>query len=178
MITTAKGLTSGYPPLGTVLCRDFLAEPFLAEDASFTHGLTFGGHPVGCAVGLRNLQLLEDEDLLGNVRRNEEGFRERLEGLYDVSIVGDVRGAGWFWAIELVKDQATRERFTRPETEAVLRGFIAPALYDAGMICRTDDRGDPVIQLAPPLIATPDQLDEIESILRRVLTDACTKGHT
>jgi adenosylmethionine-8-amino-7-oxononanoate aminotransferase len=175
MITSAKGLTSGYSPLGAVICRDFLAEPFLAGDASFTHGLTFGGHPVGCAVALRNLELFDDEDLLGNVQRNEAGFRERLEGLYDLPIVGDVRGAGWFWAIELVKDQATEARFERAEVEALLRGYIAPALYDAGLICRTDDRGDPVIQLAPPLVMTNAQLDDVEAMLRRVLTHAVTK---
>jgi hypothetical protein len=175
MITTAKGLTSGYSPLGAVICRDFLAEPFLEGDASFTHGLTFGGHPVGCAVALRNLQLFDDEDLLGNVRRNEEAFRERLTGLLDLPIVGDVRGAGWFWAVELVRDQATQERFTREEVDELLKQFVAPELYDAGLICRTDDRGDPVIQLAPPLVLTPAQLDEIESVLRRVLSAASAK---
>jgi adenosylmethionine-8-amino-7-oxononanoate aminotransferase len=176
MITTAKGLTSGYSPLGAVLCRDFLAEPFLAGDASFAHGLTFGGHPVGCAVASRNLELFADEDLPGNVRRNEPALRERLEGLYDLPIVGDVRGAGAFWAVELVKDQATEERFTRPEVEAMLRGFVAPALYDAGLVCRADDRGDPVLQFAPPLIAGDAEFDELEQIVRSVLTkavDAC-----
>lgn len=177
MITTAKGLTSGYSPLGAVLCREFLAEPFMGEDASFTHGLTFGGHPVGCAIALRNLELFEEEDFLGNVQRNEDGFRERLEGLYDLPIVGDVRGAGWFWAVELVKDQATQERFTREEVEEILKNFVAPALYEAGLICRTDDRGDPVIQLAPPLVMTPEQLDDVTDILRRVLTDASAKVH-
>ncbi|MGQ0826037.1 MAG: aspartate aminotransferase family protein [Actinomycetota bacterium] len=172
MITTAKGLTSGYSPLGALICREFLAVPFLAEGASFTHGLTFGGHPVSCAVALRNLALFDEEDFLGNVRGHEDGFKERLEGLYDLPIVGDVRGAGWFWAMELVKDQATEQRFTRAEIQEVLKDFIAPAIYDAGLICRTDDRGDPVIQLAPPLIAGDAELDEIEAILRRVLTEA------
>jgi adenosylmethionine-8-amino-7-oxononanoate aminotransferase len=178
MITTAKGLTSGYSPLGAVICREFLAEPFLAEPASFTHGLTFGGHPVGCAVALANLRVFEDEQLCANVRANEAGFEERLESLYDVPIVGDVRGAGYFWAIELVKDQATEERFTRPEIEAILKGYIAPALYEAGLICRTDDRGDPVLQFAPPLICGPDHLDEITAIVRKVLTAASTQLHS
>jgi adenosylmethionine-8-amino-7-oxononanoate aminotransferase len=175
MITTAKGLTSGYSPLGAVICRDFLAEPFLGEGAAFMHGITFAGHPVSCAVALRNLQLFDDEDLLGNVTRHEAGFRERLEGMLDVPIVGDVRGVGYFYAIELVKDQDTRERFSRPETEALLRGFVAPALHDAGLICRTDDRGDPVLQFAPPLVAGDAQLDEIESIVRGVLTEAAER---
>jgi adenosylmethionine-8-amino-7-oxononanoate aminotransferase len=175
MITSAKGLTSGYSPLGAVLCRDFLAEPFLADSRSFTHGITFGGHPVSCAVALCNLQVFDDEALLANVTAHEGGFRERLEGLYDVPIVGDVRGTGYFWAVELVKDQATRERFTRPEVDELLRGFIAPELYDAGLICRTDDRGDPVLQFAPPLVSGDAELDEIEATVRRVLGEAARK---
>jgi adenosylmethionine-8-amino-7-oxononanoate aminotransferase len=172
MITMAKGLTSGYSPLGAVACRDFLAEPFLGEGTAFLHGITYGGHPVSCAVALRNLQIFDDERLLGSVCNQEEAFRERLMALYDLPIVGDVRGAGWFWAIELVKDQATQARFTREEIDAMLKGFVAPAIYDAGIVCRTDDRGDPVIQLSPPLVMTTEQLDEVESVLRRVLTEA------
>jgi adenosylmethionine-8-amino-7-oxononanoate aminotransferase len=177
MVTTAKGLTSGYSPLGAVICREFLAQPFLdAEKASFTHGLTFGGHPVGCAVALRNLQLFDDEDLVGNVGRNEAGFQERLSSLIDdVPIVGDVRGAGYFWALELVKDQATEARFTREEAEGLLRGFVAPALYEHGLVARCDDRGDPVIQLAPPLIAGDAELDRIADVLRTVLTEGARR---
>lgn len=171
MITSAKGLTSGYSPLGAVICRDFLAEPFLG-DRAFAHGFTFGGHPVSCAVALENLAIFEEEDLLGAVRAREEGFRERLEGLLDIPVVGDVRGAGYFWALELVKDHETLGRFTREEASDLLRGKIAPALWEAGLVCRTDDRGDPVVQLAPPLVAGDAELDEIESILRSVLTTA------
>jgi adenosylmethionine-8-amino-7-oxononanoate aminotransferase len=176
MITTAKGLTSGYSPLGAVICRDFLAEPFIgAEPNSFMHGFTFGGHPVSCAVGMENLRVFEEEDILGNVERREPGFHERLTGLYDIPIVGDVRGAGYFWAIELVKDQQTGERFGKEEGTALLRGFVAPETFAAGLICRVDDRGDLVVQLAPPLVAGDTELDEIEAILRRVLTEAGTK---
>jgi hypothetical protein len=176
ILTSAKGLTSGYSPLGAVLCRDFIAEPFLGpEPNSFAHGLTFGGHPVGCAVGLENLAIFEEEDVLGNVARHEAGFHERLEGLYDIPIVGDVRGTGYFWAIELVADQQTNARLDREVGSQLLRGFIAPETYASGLICRTDDRGDFVIQLAPPLIAGDTELDEIESTLRRVLTEAAQK---
>jgi adenosylmethionine-8-amino-7-oxononanoate aminotransferase len=176
MITTAKGLTSGYSPLGAVLCRDFLAEPFMSEKASFTHGLTFGGHPVSCAVALRNLQIFDDEHIVEHVQKHEEGFQQRLTGLMDdVPIVGDVRGAGYFWAIELVKDQATQARFSRAEAEQLLRGFVAPALYEHGLIARCDDRGDPVIQLAPTLVAGDAELDLITDILRRVLQEAATR---
>jgi len=172
MITCAKGLTSGYSPLGAVICRDHLAEPFLEGHQSFLHGITFGGHPVSCAVGLANLDALESERVLEHVREHEAGFRDRLERLSDIPIVGDVRGAGYFLAIELVRDQQTRETFTDEQAEHLLRGFLAPRLYDAGLICRTDDRGDPVVQLSPPLIAGDVELDEIESTLRTVLTEA------
>jgi adenosylmethionine-8-amino-7-oxononanoate aminotransferase len=173
IITTAKGLTSGYSPLGAVICRDFLAEPFLGpEPNSFAHGLTFGGHPVGCAVGLENLAIFDEEDVVGNVARHEAGFHERLQGLYDIPIVGDVRGTGYFWAIELVADQQTNARFDRQVGSQLLKGFIAPETFAAGLICRTDDRGDFVIQLSPPLVAGDTELDEIEVILRTVLTEA------
>jgi hypothetical protein len=172
MITCAKGLTSGYSPLGAVICRDHLAEPFLEGRASFAHGITFGGHPVSCAVALANLDAFERENVLDNVRDHENGFRERIEGLRDIPIVGDVRGVGYFLAIELVRDQETRETFTDAESEELIRGFLAPRLYDAGLICRPDNRGAPVVQLAPPLIAGDAELDEIESTLRTVLGEA------
>lgn len=172
MITCAKGLTSGYSPLGAVICRDHLAEPFLEGKASFAHGLTFGGHPVSCAVALANLDIFEREDLLTHVRTQEPVLRERIEGLRDLPIVGDVRGAGFFLAMELVKDQATRETFSNEESEDLLRGFLSPRLLDLGLICRADDRGDPVVQLSPPLIAGPAEFDEIERTLRTTLTEA------
>jgi adenosylmethionine-8-amino-7-oxononanoate aminotransferase len=172
MITTAKGLTSGYSPLGAVLARDFLAEPFLGEKQSFLHGMTFGGHPVGCAVALANLDLFERDGVLEHVRAHEPEFRARLESLRDVPLVGDVRGAGYFQALELVKDPDTKERFGRAESEDLLRGFLAPRLYEAGLIARTDDRGDPVVQFSPPLIAGPAEFEFIETTLRSVLTEA------
>jgi adenosylmethionine-8-amino-7-oxononanoate aminotransferase len=175
MITTAKAMTSGYSPLGAVIARDFLVEPFLAEGASFVHGLTFGGHPVSCAVAMANLDLFEAEDLCGHVRRHETDFEKRLQGLRDLPIVGDVRGAGYFWAIELVKQQAGAQRFAPNEIAPLLRGFLGPRIYEAGLIARTDDRGDPIVQLAPPLIAGINELDEIEAILRRTLGEASAK---
>ena len=172
IITCAKGLTSGYSPLGAVICRDFLAEPFLEHKASFAHGITFGGHPVSCAVALANLDVFERDRVLDNVCEHEAGFRARLETLRDLPIVGDVRGVGYFQALELVPDQGTEARFTAEEREELLRGFLLPRFFAEGLIARADDRGDPVVQLAPPLIAGPDELDVIESTLRRVLTEA------
>ncbi len=172
MITCAKGLTSGYSPLGAVICRDHLAEPFLEDAASFLHGITFGGHPVSCAVATKNLELFEEEGILEHVRANEAGLRERIEGLRDIPIVGDVRGAGYFLALELVADPETEAHFSKEQGEAMLRGFLSPMLFDEGLICRADDRGDPVVQLSPPLVAGDAEFDEIEAILRRCLTAA------
>ena len=172
IITTAKGITSAYAPMGAVIFSDRLAEPFLKDANTFMHGLTFGGHPASAAVALANIGVFENEDIIGNVRRNEHAFRTMLEGLRDLPIVGDVRGAGYFQAIELVKDKDTKETFDEDESERLLRGFLSGELFSRGLICRADDRGDPVIQLSPPLIAGPEQFAEIESILRPVLTEA------
>jgi adenosylmethionine-8-amino-7-oxononanoate aminotransferase len=172
MITVAKGVTSGYSPMGALLASDKLIEPFLHGKASFAHGITFGGHPVSSAVALANLALFDDEGLLKHVRDNEEAFRSSLKSLEDLPIVGDIRGAGYFFGIELVKDKATRETFNSDESERLLRGFLSPALFDAGLVCRTDDRGEPVVQLAPPLICEQEHFDIIVEILRDVLTQA------
>ncbi|MCU1456420.1 MAG: adenosylmethionine-8-amino-7-oxononanoate aminotransferase [Actinomycetia bacterium] len=172
MITMAKGLTSGYSPLGAVITRDFLAEPFLHGRTSFAHGLTFGGHPVSCAVALANLDIIEREDILDNVRTLEPGFRARLESLRDIPIVGDVRGAGFFQAIELVADQEQKTRFDAEQREDLLRGFLAPRFFAEGLIARADDRGDAIVQLSPPLVSGPEELDVIASTLRTVLTEA------
>ena len=172
MITCAKGLTSGYSPLGAVLVSDRLMEPFLTGAATLLHGFTFGGHPVSTAVALANLDILEKEDLVGGVAQRSGAFRAVLEGLGDLPIVGDVRGDGFFFGIELVKDKATRQTFDDDESERLLRGFLSGALFDAGLVCRADDRGDPVIQLAPPLICDQEHFDLIGEVLRDVLTRA------
>lgn len=175
IITCAKGMTSGYSPIGAMIASDRLVEPFLAKGKSFSHGITFGGHPVSSAVALANLDLFGREDLPGQVLKNEAAFRSTLETLSDLPIVGEIRGAGYFYGIELVKDKATRESFNEEESDRLLRGFLSPALYDAGLICRADDRGDPVIQLAPPLVCGQEQFDEITEILASVLARAWTK---
>jgi len=172
VITFAKGVTSGYSPLGGMLVSDALMEPFTAGTATFLHGVTFAGHPVSAAVALANLDIFEKEDLLGNVRAHEAAFRATLEKLYDLPIVGDIRGDGYFYGIEMVKDKDTRETFSDEESERLLRGFLSQALFDGGLVCRADDRGDPVIQLAPPLICGQEHFDEMERILREVLTEA------
>ncbi len=172
IVTMAKAITSAYVPMGALVASDKVAEPFMHGKAMFTHGFTFAGHPVAAAVALANIDVLEREDLPGHVLRKEGELRAMLESLRDIPIVGDVRGAGFFQAIELVKDQETKERFTDEESESLLRGFLSGELYRRGLICRADDRGDPVIQLSPPLICDTEQFEEIEAVLRPVLTEA------
>lgn len=172
VITCAKGMTSGYAPMGAVIADDRLFEPFSRGTNTFMHGFTWGGHPVAAAVALANLDILERDGVIDNVLANEGAFRTTLERLLDLPIVGDVRGAGYFYGIELVRDRDTKETFTASESERLLRGFLSGALFDAGLYCRADDRGDPVIQLAPPLIIGQREFDEIEGILRDVLTRA------
>jgi len=172
MITCAKGMTSGYSPIGAMIAGDRLFEPFNDGKTVFPHGYTFGGHPVSAAVGLANLDIFERERLNDRVKQHARSFRATLEKLYDLPIVGDVRGEGYFYGVELVKDKATKQTFSDEERERLLHGYVSPALFEAGLYCRTDDRGDPVVQLAPPLISGQREFDAIESILRGVLTEA------
>ncbi len=130
------------------------------------HGFTFSGHPVCAAVALANIDALEHEGVLEHVRANEAVLEQMLRALGDIPIVGDVRGAGYFWAIELVRDQETKATFSAQEADDLLRDFLSPRLYRDGLICRADDRGEPVVQLAPPLIAGPDEFTEIVNVLR------------
>ena len=172
IITTAKAITSAYVPMGAMIASDKLAEPFYEDNESFSHGFTFAGHPIAAAVALANIEVYEKEDLCGHVLAKEGEFREMLESLRDIPIVGDVRGAGFFQAIELVKDQETKETFEGEKAEELLRGFLSGELYRRGLICRADDRGDPVIQLAPPLICDTEQFEEMHDVLRSVLEEA------
>lgn len=172
VITTAKGITSAYAPMGAMIVSDRIGRAFDEEGHSFAHGHTFAGHPMAAAVSLANIELFEREHLLDHVRENEDGFSRMLESLRDVPIVGDVRGAGYFYAIELTKNPETKERFTRTESDTLVKGFLAKDLYERGLICRADNRGDPVVQLAPPLIAGTEQWEEIEAALRPALSKA------
>jgi adenosylmethionine-8-amino-7-oxononanoate aminotransferase len=172
IVTSAKGLSSSYAAIGAVLATDRVAEPFLEGASMYTHGITFGGHPVQCAIALKNIEIMKREGIVEHVRDNEDLFRAKLETLLDLEIVGDVRGAGFFYALELVKDSATKTTFDDDECEALLRGYLSPAFFEAGLICRADDRGDPVVQISPPLVATEKEMDEIVGILGDVLTEA------
>jgi adenosylmethionine-8-amino-7-oxononanoate aminotransferase len=138
----------------------------------YSHGITFGGHPVQCAVALKNIEIMKRERVVEHVAETQDAFRATLEPLLELPIVGDLRGTGFFYALELVKDKETRETFSHEECESLLRGFLSPRLYERGLICRADDRGDPVIQLSPPLVAGQAEFDEIARILGEVLEEA------
>ena len=168
LITSAKGLSSSYAAIGAVIATD----RFLEGPAMYTHGITIGGHPVQCAVAQQNIEIMKREGIVEHVRDTESLFRGKLETLLDLDIVGDVRGAGFFYALELVKDRETKATFDDAECEALLRGFLSPAFFEAGLICRADDRGDPVVQISPPLVAAEAEMDEIVGILGDVLAEA------
>jgi adenosylmethionine-8-amino-7-oxononanoate aminotransferase len=172
LITCAKGLSSAYASIGAVVARDAVMDPFLEGSRMYTHGITFGGHPVQAAVALKNLEIMKRERLVERVAENQEPFRSTLAELLELPIVGDLRGAGYFYALELVKDKETRASFSDDECERLLRGFLSPALFERGLICRADDRGDPVIQISPPLVAGQSEFDEMVGILGDVLADA------
>ena len=172
MISTAKGLSSGYGTLGALIASDELMEPFLEDQAMFMHGSTFGGHPTQAAIALKNIEILRREKLVERVRDNEDLFRSTLDQLASLPLVGDIRGEGYFYALELVRDKDTKETFNDEEAERLLRGFLTPRLFEAGLICRADDRGDPLIQVCPPLVAGKEEFDRIAGILGDVLSEA------
>ena len=172
MLTTAKGLSSAYASIGAVVASDRVMEPFTKPGSMYSHGITFGGHPVQAAIALKNIEIMKREGIVDHVLAHEDEFRGELEKLLELPIVGDVRGTGFFYAVELVKDKSTRETFSDEECEELLQGFLTPELFRRGLICRADDRADPVIQISPPLVAGPDQFREISSILHGALADA------
>jgi adenosylmethionine-8-amino-7-oxononanoate aminotransferase len=172
IITSAKGLSSSYAAIGAVLVADKVYDAFSDPMAMYAHGITFGGHPVGSAIALKNIEIMEREGIVQHVAEQEEPFRAELATLLELDIVGDLRGAGYLWALELVKDKETRETFSDEESETLLRGFLSGALFEHGLICRADDRGDPVVQISPPLVAGPQEFSEITGILGEVLTEA------
>jgi adenosylmethionine-8-amino-7-oxononanoate aminotransferase len=172
LVTSAKGLSSSYASIGAVIATDEVMEPFLEATSMYSHGITFGGHPVMCAIALKNIEIMKREGIVEHVAGSEELFRSKLAQLLDLPLVGDLRGAGFFWALELVKDKETKRTFDDDECERLLRGYLSPALFEAGLICRTDDRGDPVVQISPPLVAGEAEMDEIVGILGDVLAEA------
>ena len=172
IVTCAKGLSSSYAAIGAVVATERVMEPFLTASSMYTHGITFGGHPVMSAIALKNIEIMKRERIMEHVLGNEDAFRRTLGQLLELPIVGDLRGAGYFYALELVKDRETRVTFDDDECETLLRGFLSPRLFEKGLICRADDRGDPVVQISPPLIATQQEFDMIARTLEEVLSEA------
>ena len=172
IVTCAKGLSSAYASIGAVIATDRVMEPFLQGERMYTHGITFGGHPVQAAIALKNIEIMRREKIVEHVDEQQDTVRATLEQLLDLPIAGDLRGTGFFYALELVKDKDTRETFSDEECEELLRGFLTPRMFEAGLICRADDRGDPVIQISPPLIAGQAEWDELVGILGAVLEEA------
>jgi adenosylmethionine-8-amino-7-oxononanoate aminotransferase len=175
LMTIAKGLSSSYAAIGAVVASDRVMEPFMQDASMYAHGITFGGHPVQAAVALKNIEIMKRDRIVEHVAETQDEFRTTLEQLIDLPIVGDVRGTGFFYAVELVKDKDTRAGFDHDECETLLRDFLSPRLFERGLICRADDRGDPVVQISPPLIAGPEEFDQIVSILGDVLAEAWTR---
>ncbi len=173
LISVAKGLTSAYAPMGALLAGSQVVAPLVKGGRVFRHGITFGGHPLSAAIALKSIEIFERDGVLENVRALEGHLHSRLNELLALPIVGDVRGAGFFWAIEMVKGESNT-RFVQGERDRLLRGFLPKRLRDAGIIARADDRGDSVLQIAPPLVSDRQLLDDIVDVLSEVLTDAGT----
>jgi adenosylmethionine-8-amino-7-oxononanoate aminotransferase len=169
LIVVAKGLTSGYAPMGAVLVHERVGEALYRRGATLLHGVTFGGHPLSAAIALRNIEIFEREGVLENVRRLGPYLRQRLEEeVLSLPIVGDIRGCGFFFAAEMVKDDSGA-RFEDDEVARMVREIIPRLLLESGLIARADDRGDPVLQVAPPLVSDEAVIDELACKMRAVL---------
>jgi len=175
LMTIAKGLSSSYASIGAVVATDRVTEPFTRDTRMYAHGITFGGHPVASAVALKNIEIMKRDEIVEHVAATQDTFRAKLDELLDLPIVGDVRGTGFFYAVELVKDKETKATFDDEECETLLRQFLSPRLFERGLICRADDRGDPVVQISPPLVAGEEEFDRTVSILGDVLAEAWTR---
>jgi adenosylmethionine-8-amino-7-oxononanoate aminotransferase len=171
LITVAKGLTAAYAPMGAVIVSERVAAPLYDADRTLLHGITFAGHPLSATIALKSMEIFERDRVLENVRALEGHLAGRLEQLRTLPIVGDVRGDGFFWAVEMVQDAAGTP-FGEEDKHRLVRGFMPGRLLQAGLIARADDRQDAVVQLSPPLVADTEVLDEIVDALAEVLEAA------
>lgn len=174
LVTFAKGATSSYAPIGGLLVRQPVFDELLdSHIGMFNHGATWGGHPVVAATSVANLTALRDEDVVGNVRSLGGYFREQLDRMASGHrMVSEVRGMGFFYAVELTADRETGRRLT-PEQEAVLmKETLPPIMMEEGLYTRADDRGEPKILLCPPLISTRSDIDDMVSMVDRTLERA------
>ena len=171
MISMGKGLSSTYASISAVVASEKVVAPFEQPGVKFHHGNTFGGHPTQCAIALRNIEIMEREGIMEHVTEKQHELRSSLATLFDLPIVGDLRGTGFFYAIELVRDRATKDPFTEEECKVLFSEKLELRLRSEGLLCRAADEGSPVIFIAPPLVADTEEFEEITGILRSVLTD-------
>jgi adenosylmethionine-8-amino-7-oxononanoate aminotransferase len=165
IITFAKGVTAGHAPLGGFLMTEAMAAPFVTGGETYMHGLTYSGHPLTTAIASSVIGIYQRERVLDNVRALAPRFEAGLQELRRIPLIGDVRGMGFFWALEMVKDRETKELFDANEADWLLRSELSRHMDDLGLLCRLDDRGEPVIQLSPPLVSDAALLDRIVDIV-------------
>ncbi len=172
VITFAKGVTSAYQPLGGMVVREALVDSVWDSPAgAYMHGATFGGHPVATAVAVATMNAMRDEQILDHVLANEAGFRARMDGLLvRHQVVGEVRGLGYFYALELVADRDGDKPLTNEQHDALRAGLLAHWLRDSRILIRPDDRGATMLTVSPPLVADAAVLDDLTERLDEVLT--------
>jgi adenosylmethionine-8-amino-7-oxononanoate aminotransferase len=172
MTSFAKGVTSGYSPMGGVVVREQVYRTLAENAPMFVHGSTFGGHPVSSAVAIENIKIIEREMLLENVYALERHFGDELRRMAEGHpIVKEVRGMGFFWAVELKPERADGTPFREDEYHRYFKGVLSQALLDNGLICRFEDKEDPVIQYSPALVADRELLSRIAEITDSALTE-------
>jgi len=174
MITFAKGSTSGYAPLGGMIVREQLVTELYdsPKGGTFTHGATWGGHPVSTAVAVANISAMRDEKVLENVATHGPKLRDALNSLKDAHrCVKDVRGTGFFYAIEMMADNHSGRELTDAESLTVLREVLPEAFRRTKVILRGDDRGAPMLMISPPLVADEEVLSELLHGVDAMLTD-------
>ena len=174
LITFAKGVTSAYAPLGGIIVREPLMDELLdSRIGMFTHGVTWGGHPLSTAIAVANLSALRDERIPEHVRDLAPHFRA---GLDDIAarhrIVKEVRGEGYFYGLELMTDREADVEFSDDEKLRVTRSLLPGLMQRAGLMTRADDRGPAMLMLSPPLVADREVLDELLGMVDTVLDQA------
>jgi adenosylmethionine-8-amino-7-oxononanoate aminotransferase len=172
MTSFAKGLTSGYLPMGGVVVNDKMGETLRQHAPMFMHGSTFGGHPVSAAVASENIRIIEREGLLENVRNLEGYFEGELRRLAERHpIVKEIRGMGFFWAVEVKAERADGTPLEGDEYQRYFKGVVSRKLLEGGLICRFDDKDEPVIQFSPALVADREVLGRIAEVTDEALTE-------
>ena len=171
MTTFAKGVTSGYSPMGGLVAGPRITETMRENVSMFMHGSTFGGHPVSAAVALENIKIMEREKLLDNVHALEGHFGDELKRMAaEHSLVREVRGMGFFWGVEIRAEWPDGTPITGQDYQKYFKGVLPQSLLKNGLICRFDDKEDPVIQYAPALIADREVLSRIAEITDQAIS--------